>query len=383
MVFLYSEDGGFEPPLPCGKHRFQRCAIDHSANLPCLLRILCLSFPKVYIFFYYIETQLQTKKRIVFKRIHKMDYKKLLLAWALFLQPAHNIKEESAAIFQDNLYETLIDETTQEEPQSVYYHLKISKELLQQIDTMDLDSDLPVVFSRTWEDVKDAPFAALGISKHIGEFLWYNQYDYILKKYNNDTIPDSLKTWADFRVDNFELINFPLIYDEFDTIVPHSIDWLFQDEKFAEYRDTIHSSDTLIVLMKQANWQHALFYYKTGKLILATYATIGWGKSTTRWLFHVDFKEDRKKSRRYGNVPMPYALHVIGNVFIHQWKVSPFNHSHGCCRIPWFYAEALSRMVTAPDAWLFYDFYDHKLDSVKTQLYDSLNTRTPKVIIVD
>ncbi|MBU1758457.1 hypothetical protein KKG31_04860 [Patescibacteria group bacterium] len=45
-----------------------------------------------------------------------------------------------------------------------------------------------------------------------------------MKKYNNDTIPDSLKTWADFRVDNFELINFPLIYDEFDTIVPHSID---------------------------------------------------------------------------------------------------------------------------------------------------------------
>ncbi len=29
-----AEDGGFEPPLPCSKHRFQRCAIDHSANLP-------------------------------------------------------------------------------------------------------------------------------------------------------------------------------------------------------------------------------------------------------------------------------------------------------------------------------------------------------------
>ena len=29
-----SEDGGFEPPVPCGTHRFQRCAIDHSANLP-------------------------------------------------------------------------------------------------------------------------------------------------------------------------------------------------------------------------------------------------------------------------------------------------------------------------------------------------------------
>ncbi len=34
VVFLMAEDGGFEPPVPCGTHRFQRCALDHSANLP-------------------------------------------------------------------------------------------------------------------------------------------------------------------------------------------------------------------------------------------------------------------------------------------------------------------------------------------------------------
>ena len=29
-----ADGGGFEPPLPCGKHAFQACAIDHSATHP-------------------------------------------------------------------------------------------------------------------------------------------------------------------------------------------------------------------------------------------------------------------------------------------------------------------------------------------------------------
>jgi len=98
-----------------------------------------------------------------------MDLKKLLLTAAIVAMPASSPKfSQIREVEQQQLHENLTDDTTQAEDKPVYYHLKISKELLQQIDTMDMDSDLPVVFSRTWEDVKDAPFAALGISKHIG-----------------------------------------------------------------------------------------------------------------------------------------------------------------------------------------------------------------------
>ncbi len=30
----FAERGGFEPPLPCGKHAFQACAFNHSATSP-------------------------------------------------------------------------------------------------------------------------------------------------------------------------------------------------------------------------------------------------------------------------------------------------------------------------------------------------------------
>ncbi len=31
---ILAERGGFEPPIPCGMHAFQACAIDHSAIFP-------------------------------------------------------------------------------------------------------------------------------------------------------------------------------------------------------------------------------------------------------------------------------------------------------------------------------------------------------------
>ena len=34
LVIGVADGGGFEPPLPCGKHAFQACAIDHSATHP-------------------------------------------------------------------------------------------------------------------------------------------------------------------------------------------------------------------------------------------------------------------------------------------------------------------------------------------------------------
>jgi len=74
-----------------------------------------------------------------------------------------------------------------------------------------------------------------------------------LKKYNADTIPDSLKTSEDLRINNFEHINFPLIYDEIGYAVPHTLDSLLQDDRFAEYRDSMQGNDTLIVEMKQSN----------------------------------------------------------------------------------------------------------------------------------
>lgn len=311
-----------------------------------------------------------------------MDLKKLFIAAALAASPSYtphfSVLQSDA---QSSLSAVLSDSTGEEK--SVYYTFEVSQELLHQIDTMCLDANCPVVFSRSLEDLRNTPLFMRGTRRHIGEFLWYDQYDNILKKYNADTIPDSLKTSEDLRINNFEHINFPLIYDEIGYAVPHTLDSLLQDDRFAEYRDTMQGNDTLIVEMKQSNWRYSLLYYETGKLILATYATLGRGKSTPKWLFQVDYKVEYKRSRKYNNASMPYALHVNKNVFIHQWKVAPRVNSHGCNRIPWLYAEALYYLTTAPKIWMFNNFQRHKLDSVEAQLCDSLSKCAPKVLILD
>jgi len=181
-----------------------------------------------------------------------MDLKKLFIATALAVAPSYTpqfkVPQHDA---QNSLSAVLSDSSEQEK--SVYYTFQVSQELLHQIDTMCLDTDCPVVFNRSLEDLRNTPLFMRGTRRHIGEFLGYEQYDYILKTYNNDTVPDSLKTPDDLRINNFERISFPLIYDEIGSATPHSLSELMQDERFADYRDTVQGDDTLIVEMKQAN----------------------------------------------------------------------------------------------------------------------------------
>ena len=42
LIIRVADGGGFEPPLPCGKHAFQACAIDHSATHPKLSTCRCV-----------------------------------------------------------------------------------------------------------------------------------------------------------------------------------------------------------------------------------------------------------------------------------------------------------------------------------------------------
>lgn len=199
---------------------------------------------------------------------------------------------------------------------------------------LDTLSPGAAVIQRNVIDLKNTPLYMSGTKKHIGEYLGYDQYEYILKNYNNDTLTDSLQTSQQCNINNFTKLTFPLIYDELGERIPHALSTLLQDPRFDTYRDSLHAQDTVIVEFKQPNGQHALCYYETGILRLATYATIGGGSETPRGLFRVDFAIKNKRSRKYNNAPMPYSLHIIDNIFIHQGKVKSTEKSHGCNRIP-------------------------------------------------
>ena len=312
-----------------------------------------------------------------------MNFKTLALASALVFQTNDIGKHENVSLSQSEIYQALAEKHSLPKDKPVYYTFKISQELLRQIDTMCLDLQCPVVFTRSLEDVSNTPLFMKWTSRHIGEFLWYDQYDYILKTYNQDTIPDSLKQKEDLRINNFTQIHFPLIYDEIAKTVPHTLDSLMHDERFAAYRDTIHANDTLMISMNWADGNRIFLYYETGKLILGTQTTIGRWWWTPRWLFRVDYNVKYARSGKYNNAPMPYALHITKNIFLHQGKVSTKQKSHGCNRLPWFYAEAMYYLTTTPENSLRDKHNKKLLDASQIQLYDSLAKSTPKMLVVD
>lgn len=70
------------------------------------------------------------------------------------------------------------------------------------------------------------------------------------------------------------------------------------------------------------------------------------GHATPLGIFRATGKEKMHHSRLYHDAPMPWAVHVVGNIFVHGFQVTPANGSSGCIRVPihgsnpakWFYS---------------------------------------------
>lgn len=177
------------------------------------------------------------------------------------------------------------------------------------------------------EDLKNTPLFMDWIKRYNWEMLWYGQKDLILKNYNNI---DAKKT----NLEDLEKIKFPLIYDELKNVFPENISDLKLNKEF-KWKD-------LIFITKLENQLHALAYYKEEKLYLATYIS-PWSKwhETPEWEFKIEFKEKDRRSKKYENAPMAYAMNINWWIFMHQWKSDWTMKSHWCIRVPGLYEQEL------------------------------------------
>ena len=343
-----AEDGGFEPPVPCGTHRFQRCALDHSANLP----QWCKAYVRIY--------QLYSSKNIVYglfcTNIYNpfvepyldwssryMKCKELFLTSALLLSSSVLSDHEYIKTSKESLMKSLSEKSIKETEKSVFYKFDVSEELLDELDTMDFEHKSDLVFSRNLSDLKNTPLFMKWTKRHIGEFLWYNQYDAILKKYDKDTLATKDNKAINSR--ERKSVSFPLIFDGLIDKIPANLHDILAQEKFEKYKEQIENQDTIIIVSKQDDGRHAIAYYVGGKLFLASYVSLGLGNFTPQWLFAIQERIFDKKSIKYKNAPMPYALHIHDNIFIHQWTANGQKKSHGCVRVPWLYQEILYHHV--------------------------------------
>jgi len=103
----------------------------------------------------------------------------------------------------------------------------------------------------------------------------------------------------------------------------------------------VHGGKKRAVLDKTSQMFRA---YQGGSLVLTSRMSTGkYSRSTPVGTFRVGYLKDAyKSSSKYGDAPMPYAVHVTRNVFIHGGVVPNYPASHGCVRLPddaakWFF----------------------------------------------
>jgi hypothetical protein len=93
--------------------------------------------------------------------------------------------------------------------------------------------------------------------------------------------------------------------------------------------------------------EQTLVAYQGRRTVLRTKVSTGRkGKETPLGLFRAKGKEKMHRSRLYNNVPMPWSIHIVGNVFVHGFKSTPSNASSGCIRVP--------LAGSNPARWLYY-----------------------------
>lgn len=126
-------------------------------------------------------------------------------------------------------------------------------------------------------------------------------------------------------------------------LVPASLEQAESYCPLYDFRADLALIDSAIVVYRERN---LLGVYQKGSLIY--WAPITRARSlqaTTPGQHRVRSKHRLMYSKKYGNVPMPFSLVIVGNVCIHQGPMVGRPASHGCVRLfrrdaEWLYAWA-------------------------------------------
>lgn len=243
-----------------------------------------------------------------------------------------------------------------------------------------LEYPLDQLFQKYWKDKKPHPLYVWWVAKNFRALLWrwgieasdlpqklnqrekeitsetrYEIWDtlrfHLIEPSLLDKFPENLKdqlaeSWFETFSDKDSL--------EVDIKSNESIQWKRYREDSTEFgyfwnpnkEDERAPIYTDIVVKSLPWWKSALAVYRDWKLFMATYASV-WtpGRQTRKWQYEIIGKNAYKRSAKYDNSPMPFALNYSWWYYLHQWNVSWYPLSHWCVRLPWVYANVLYSLV--------------------------------------
>lgn len=206
------------------------------------------------------------------------------------------------------------------------------------------------------------------IKERIGDLLGYEQTYTIIQQLN--PAAKGKNAWMSYHSLPDQLISVPLIYPELKEYFPENLAQLWKNQTFAPYEQKI-TTQNLIVITRCQNNNAALAYYKSGKLTLATYVSLGTtSNKTVEGLYPLKHDSKYRRSQKYKNAPMPYSMHFTGGYFMHQGESNGKDKSHGCVRVPGLYQKWLYEKLPRDGQILLKGLYKPTL-SKKSKKSDS------------
>ena len=279
-------------------------------------------------------------------------------------------KSNSALNIKDSInYQIVICLHTDDE--NSFTHTK-SLESVENPSTTILEFPFSQLFQKYWKHPH--PLYVEWVAKNFKSLLWkwwIEDISYIPQKLSKHT--EKVTSDASYLISDtlrFKLINSQLVW-----IFPNSLSQQLKEEWFETFNDVDiadldHNADEAnkfkdifehknednsqtendflydIVIKKIIWWKFALAVYRNWNLFMVTYVSV-WKKTkpTKMGQFKIEWKYPYRRSQKYDNAAMPFALNYSWWFFLHQWNVTGNPASHWCIRLPGIYASILFSLV--------------------------------------
>lgn len=228
-----------------------------------------------------------------------------------------------------------------------------------------LEQPIDQLFQKYWTDKKPHPLYVSWVAKNFRALLW----KWVIETID---IPQKLnkrekEITSETKYEIWDTLRFYLISTELSEHFPNKLNDLLQEEWFKDFydKDSLeikkakmmnlssfnenwvdkdHIIDTVVKSLP--SWKSALAVYRDWKLFMTSYVSIWtYWRKTRMWQYEITWRFPYKRSAKYENSPMPFALNYSWWYYFHQWNVTGTPLSHWCVRLPWVYASVLYSLV--------------------------------------
>lgn len=283
-----------------------------------------------------------------------------------------NIQELKTRVQEDTKKEIAICLET-DDPNS-YTHTKALEAVTDPRNTV-LEYPVGQLFQRYLDNKKPHPLYVSWVAKNFRALTWKgwiestNLTQKLNARENEITSETKYEIWDTLR---FFMID-PELLHEF----PEDFSDQLKEEWFETFSDkSVSLKDSLdvdhiydIVVKSLSSWKSALALYRDRKLFMTSYASVWtFGRQTRTGQFEILWEFPYKRSTKYENSPMPFALNYYWWYYFHQWNVTGRPLSHGCVRLPWVKADILYSAAKGKPTNVFIDknLYEEKKDKTHT-----------------